>query len=279
MGWTAVHTWLAAVLTTALMNEQVRDNIDFLKENMALEAPVELTLDAGGIVTKTKSYHTIDTFGDAASDELNTINGGSDGDITFLQAENNARTVTIKNLVVDIHCGVDIPLVDTHDIIMLMYDAAISEWHVIGAYSHLRTFLVNTFECPDPAQDWAPQIDGCHLGASKTDEKFWIALNFFKVGDQLISYRVVGDATETNALTLDAKIIRISKADPILTEDIAGGAIAQISGDGLFDVEKTLTAAEVVATDRQYVIEFSGLTGVADTITVMGVEVDCVRVL
>jgi len=279
MGWTAVHTWLAAVLTTALMNEQVRDNIEFLKENIALEAPVELTIDGAGAVTKTKSYHTIDTDGDAADDELITINGGNDGDIIFIQAEDDAHTVIIKNLGGNIHCGVDIHLADTHDIIMLMYDAAIAEWHVIGAYSHLRTFLVNTFECPDPAQDWAPQIDGCHLGASKTDEKFWIALNFFKVGDQLISYRVVGDATQTNALTLDAKAVRISKADPILTEDIAGGAIAQISGDGLFDVEKALTAPEVVATDRQYVIEFSGLTGVADTITVMGVEVDCIRVL
>jgi len=279
MGWTNPKTWTAAVLTVADMNAHVRDNLDFLKENIALEAPVELTLDTDGIVSKTKSYHTIDTFEDAASDELNTISGGNDGDIIFIQAEHTDRTIVIKNLVGNIHCGVDIYLENTHDIIMLMYDATITEWHVIGAYSHLRTFLVNVFECPNPGTDWTPQIDGCYIGASKTEKKFWIPLPFFKLGDQLISYKVVGDATETNALTLDAKLVRVNKADPLTTTDVDGGDITQVVAGGNFDVEATLTAAEIIATDKQYLIEFEATTGVGDVITVMGVEVSCIRVL
>ena len=100
MGWTPVHTWLAAVLTTALMNKQVRDNIDFLKQNIALEAAVELTR-AVGVITKTKSYHTITVEGGAGAgnDQLDTCEGGSEGDILILKATTSggADTVTIAD--------------------------------------------------------------------------------------------------------------------------------------------------------------------------------------
>ena len=100
MGWTAVHTWLAAVLTTVLMNEQVRDNIEFLKENIALEAAVELTISAG-VVAKTKAYHTITVDGGTGSgaDDLDTCTGGDEGDILILQATTTGAndTVTVKN--------------------------------------------------------------------------------------------------------------------------------------------------------------------------------------
>jgi len=94
------HTWLAAVLTVAKMNEQVRDNIDFLKENIALEAAVELTI-SGGVVTKTKAYHTITVEGGigAGADQLDTCEGGSEGDILILKATTTggADTVTIAD--------------------------------------------------------------------------------------------------------------------------------------------------------------------------------------
>ena len=102
MGWTAVHTWTAAVLTVAQMNEQVRDNIDFLKENIALEAAVELTI-ATGVITKTKAYHTITVEGGigAGADQLDTCGGGSEGDILILKATTSGvnDTVTIANAV------------------------------------------------------------------------------------------------------------------------------------------------------------------------------------
>ena len=279
MAWETPKTWSAAVLTSADMNTYVSDNLDFLKANIALEAPVELTLDTDGAVTKTKSYHAIDTFETAASDTLVNLNGGSDGDIVYIQAANDDRTIIVSNLGGNIHCGGDIYLVDTHTIIGLMYDVTLAEWHTLGAYTTLRTFLLNTFVCPNPGTDWTPEIVGCTLGASKSNKKFGIPLPFFKLGDGLISYKVVGDATQTNALTLNAKLVRVNLGDGLTTTDVDGGDIAEISGDGNFDVEATLTATETIATDKQYIIEFSGLTGVSDTITVMGVEVSCLRVL
>ena len=50
--------------------------------------------------------------------------------------------------------------------------------------------------------------------------------------------------------------------------------MVQVDADGVFDVETTLTAPEVVATDKQYVFEIEGTTGVGDSIKVIGAEVN-----
>ncbi len=56
--------------------------------------PTELTINAGA-VTVTQSFHTVDTQGDAATDYLDTINGGAIGDILHLSGANDAREVII----------------------------------------------------------------------------------------------------------------------------------------------------------------------------------------
>jgi len=100
MGWTNPKTWAAAVLTFADMNTHVRDNLNFLKANIALEAAVELTI-ATGVVTKTKAYHTITVEGGvgAGADQLDTCEGGSEGEILILKATTSGAndTVTIAN--------------------------------------------------------------------------------------------------------------------------------------------------------------------------------------
>jgi len=59
-------------------------------------SPDELTI-ATAAVTLVKSFHTIDTEADAASDTLSTLTGGSEGDrLTLMQAD-SARDVTIDN--------------------------------------------------------------------------------------------------------------------------------------------------------------------------------------
>lgn len=57
--------------------------------------PVPLTI-SGGEIDITQNYHTIDTEGAAASDDLVTINGGQQGDVLYLRIVSNARTVTIQ---------------------------------------------------------------------------------------------------------------------------------------------------------------------------------------
>ena len=59
-------------------------------------SPTEITLSSAGIATITEpGWYTIDTYGDAASDDLVQISGLSKGDEVILSPENGARTVVI----------------------------------------------------------------------------------------------------------------------------------------------------------------------------------------
>jgi len=78
---------------------------------------------------------------------------------------------------------------------------------------------------------------------------------------------------------LDCKLVRVNLVDPLTTTDVAGGDIAQVDADGDFDSLATLTAAEVVATDKQYLLELLGTTGIGDSIYVMGAEVTIRRLI
>jgi len=82
------------------MNTYVRDCLNFLKANIALEAAVELTIDTGA-VAKTKAYHTITVQGGAGSgdDDLVTCTGGGEGEILILKATTTGAgdIVTVKD--------------------------------------------------------------------------------------------------------------------------------------------------------------------------------------
>lgn len=130
MSWTAPKTWvLGAVLPSADLNEQVRDNLIFLKNNIALEAPAELTIDTGA-VTKTQSHHLI-TAESGAEDDLETINGGADGEVLLFRAK-TGHTITFKHGIGNIICvsGEDIELTGS------MYVLAVCDgtnWVTIGS--------------------------------------------------------------------------------------------------------------------------------------------------
>ena len=139
-------------------------------------------------------------------------------------------------------------------------------------------FHVDCFHFPAPGTDWTPHLYGAYLASSKTTKYCWLPLNFLKVGDIITSYNLVGDAIEAAALTLDCKLVRVNKADPITTTDITNGAIAQVTADGNFDVAANCDD-ETVATDKQYLLEILGTTGAGDVIYVMGAEVTITRKL
>jgi len=135
MSFTNPKTWAAEVLTSTDMNAQVRDNINYLKLNIALDTAIELTIDTDGIVTKTYSHHTIDTFEDAASDNLVTISGGAEGELLLIRAAHTDRTVVIDTGAGNIinPAGSDISLTNTDDYCLLTYNG--TNWIVIGGGS------------------------------------------------------------------------------------------------------------------------------------------------
>lgn len=96
---------------------------------MIYAVPPELTISAGGAVTATQSFHTIDTNGDAASDNLDTINWGGDGAgdsfvEIIVKANNDGRTVILKHLTGNIYnmTGADITLDDITKHARILFD-------------------------------------------------------------------------------------------------------------------------------------------------------------
>jgi|GEM_PF-3840148 len=132
MSWTTPRTWVTGeVLSKTLLDAHVRDNLAFLKVNIALESAVELTI-ASGAVTKTCSHHTIDTESNAALDNLDTINGGAQGEVMLVRPADGARTVALKHATGNIWnpALTDILLDDAGDYCFLIYDG--SNWCAIS---------------------------------------------------------------------------------------------------------------------------------------------------
>jgi len=61
-----------------------------------VKASSELTI-ASGVVTADQTFHSIDTETDASTDDLDTINGGGDGDIIIIKAVHADRTIVVKD--------------------------------------------------------------------------------------------------------------------------------------------------------------------------------------
>jgi hypothetical protein len=88
---------------------------------------------AAGAVTITQSVHKIDTAADGATDDLDTISGGSNDQLLLLRAENAARTVVVKNDTGNILLGGDdVELDDANKFLLLIYDSGLSKWLIAG---------------------------------------------------------------------------------------------------------------------------------------------------
>lgn len=109
----------------------MRDGSEAMSGPIVLGSPTELTI-ASGVITVTSSYHTVDTEADGASDDLDTINGGSDGQILTLRAADDARTVVVKDATGNIQGPGDFSLTHRHDTVQLIYDAALTAWLVVS---------------------------------------------------------------------------------------------------------------------------------------------------
>jgi hypothetical protein len=99
----------------------------------------ELTLDTNGEITVTGSYHRLDTFSNAASDTLVTINGGEEGDILYVRTESAARQVIIQNYNgiggnIYTHHGQNLMFSSPHQIGLLLCVGA--SWKMLGTLSY-----------------------------------------------------------------------------------------------------------------------------------------------
>lgn len=97
-----------------------------------LQAPDEVTI-SGGIITVDRNYHHVDTEADAASDNLDTINGGVlVGQLLSIRPISTSRTVVIKHATGNIYnsAGADVTLDETWKVWTGLYTA--TGWLQIG---------------------------------------------------------------------------------------------------------------------------------------------------
>lgn len=83
----------------------------------------ELTISVGAVTIST-GYHIIDTEADAATDDLDTINGGSKGMVLVLGSVDAARVPTVKDGTGNLLLAGDFILADPDDTISLIYNGA-----------------------------------------------------------------------------------------------------------------------------------------------------------
>ena len=88
---------------------------------VAVDNGGELTI-AAGVITATSSYHTVDTEGDAATDDLDTINGGVDaGQLLVISPQSGARDVVAKDGVGNLRLSADFTMSGVNDTLTLIY--------------------------------------------------------------------------------------------------------------------------------------------------------------
>lgn len=95
-----------------------------------VRAAAELTINAGAITIETLPfptvrYRTIDTEGNAATDDLHTISGGVTGDVLILAQKENTRDVTFKDAIGNLLLAGDFSPDATPDTIMLVKSGSV----------------------------------------------------------------------------------------------------------------------------------------------------------
>jgi len=97
--------------------------------SLKLTPGTTLTISSG-VITITGNYHKVETEASAASDDLDTINGGAAGLFVRLVTVNDARDVVIKHGTGNIYCmgAKDITLSTSYEACDLQYDTTNTRW-------------------------------------------------------------------------------------------------------------------------------------------------------
>lgn len=110
-----VGTAATGTATTAARSDHVHGQASFI--NMGTGSTLTIS---GGKITVTESFHRIDTEGGAATDDLDTINGGSTGDLLVLASIAYVRDPTLKDATGNLNLAGDFTLSTTADTITLI---------------------------------------------------------------------------------------------------------------------------------------------------------------
>ncbi len=111
-----------------------------LAKSLNLTAGAEQTIAAGVITAPDAAAFPVDTQGDAATDDLDTINGLVAGRLYIIYPADGARTVVVKHGTGNIHCigNADYTLDDDHDWLWVYSPDGTNACHHVHARSSGR---------------------------------------------------------------------------------------------------------------------------------------------
>jgi len=291
----------------------IDDNNRLSASRIALPSPTELTISSGSVTT-TQMYHSIDTESDAATDDLDTIAGGSAGDVLYIYAVNDARTVVVKNGTGNIftYSGDDIDLDEDHKRLCLLSDG--TNWHEVGNVKEgaggggtpdFGSPTTKTLSSDDIAAGSDRNIvvaaqtgtaDELHeiTGLSPGDKVLLTA----DAGDDIDVIHNEGSAT-MKILTLFGEAVRLSETYPTEFLCMSASALVQVrpaslpcvfytlneasnyttTSTSFVDVDATNLALTIETTGGDLEVRFSGpITNSSSATTSLDVDLDGTRV-
>jgi hypothetical protein len=190
------------------------------------QASTELTI-ATGAVTQTQTLHTIDTQGDAADDDLDTITIATDCNMLCLKLEDNSRVVTLK------HGTGNLTLPSSSDVIMvanvlyiLVYDG--SAWNLVSD--------------PSASGSTLPVTDATAIVKGSIDDTKKVRLE-----------------VDTNVTASTTRVLTIADKDMDLSDSVEGPASATDNAIARFDA----TTGKLIQDSGVLLDDSENLTGVA----------------
>lgn len=211
----------------------------------------ELTI-AAGVVTKTGTMHTVDTESDAASDDLDTVSGGADGDWLEIAGESPvARNVTVKHNTGNIFLTHGNFLIDTAEkVIWLRYFGSLSKWLEMSRSYYSIADLAGTANAIP--YTWPVTLDGAL--AIKVYERNIYCPIAFTIKDVT---GIVNTAPSGGACIIDVRIngssIFVSQAEMVniadgQTQDTSAAKNHAVSAGDIITVEVELASSAADAT-------------------------------
>jgi len=121
--------------TFATITNQPGDSFAKLNMSEGLSAPGliipsqdTVIKPVSGVLTISDSSHVIDTEAFAGTDDIDTINGGVDGQILILSSTANGRVATIKDGTGNCYLAGDFAHANTRDRLIIQFDSSIPGW-------------------------------------------------------------------------------------------------------------------------------------------------------
>jgi hypothetical protein len=107
------------------------DNVRGISTEYTATSDRETLTIASGVIAAIFENHLVDTEASAATDDIDTINGGIQDQIVRFRSVSSARDPTFKNGTGNIVCGADRTLSNVADEIAFRYDATASKWNML----------------------------------------------------------------------------------------------------------------------------------------------------